>query len=171
VEEWKSPPSTSPRWNLIWHKSKAQNEPAFFWSVNHNAIIINEWHGKFSTEIDKSYPLCSPQLVELVEHKFYSCPFAQHHLATLCQKRQSQPMEVIFYVAMYVDQPLCKTLIRCSQIWFFLRNNLPWIILRQQNDYVFNNCIGPLKKNVKSFGMPCMIMGGLNESGHSRTWK
>ena len=34
-------------------------------------IAANEWQGKISMKIDKSCPHCSPQLVELVEHKFY----------------------------------------------------------------------------------------------------
>ena len=33
------------------------------------------------------------------------------------------------------------------------------------------NCNGPLRKHVNLFGMPCTIMGGLNENGHLGTWK
>ena len=28
-------------------------------------------------------------------------------------------------------------------------------------------CNGPLRKCIKSFGMPCKIMGGLNENGEA----
>ena len=31
-------------------------------------------------------------------------------------------------------------------------------------------CNGPLRKHIKSFGMPCTIMGGLYENGCSTTW-
>jgi hypothetical protein len=51
---------------------------AFFWSIIHKAMAINEWRGKISVEINQSRPHCGPQSVESVEHKFYSCPFAQH---------------------------------------------------------------------------------------------
>ena len=93
----------------------------------------------------------------------------QHHLATFHQKRDSRPTQVIFHVAMSFYQPLCKTLKRLSRIWFLLRSGLLWIVWRQWNDLI--NCNGPLKKHIKSFGMPCRIKGGLNGNGHLGTWK
>ena len=54
------PPSTSPRWNIIWHKAKAQKEVAFLYLVIHNVVAVNERHGKISAELYKSCPLCRP---------------------------------------------------------------------------------------------------------------
>ena len=47
------PPSTSPKWNIIRHKAKAQKEAALLWSVIHEAVAVNECHGKISMKIDK----------------------------------------------------------------------------------------------------------------------
>lgn len=44
------------------------------------------------------------------------------------------------------DQPLCKTLKLFSNIWFFLRSGLPWIIWRQRNDMVFNAIQWPIER-------------------------
>ena len=46
IDKWKNeiPPSTSPRWKLIWHKHKAQKGVIFLWSILHKATVANEWH-------------------------------------------------------------------------------------------------------------------------------
>jgi hypothetical protein len=69
----KSHPPLSPKWNVVWHKATAQKEAAFLSLVIHKVVVVNEWCGKLSVEIDKSCPHCDPQLVELMEHRFYSC--------------------------------------------------------------------------------------------------
>lgn len=38
------PPSTSPTWNIIWHKQKAQRKVAFLWPVIHEAMTL-KWMG------------------------------------------------------------------------------------------------------------------------------
>ena len=44
-DKWRNEisPSTSLKWNVIWHKHKAQKEAAFFWLVFHKALAVNEW--------------------------------------------------------------------------------------------------------------------------------
>ena len=56
--KWRNevPLSTSPKWNIIWHKTKAQKEAAFLWLVIYKAVVVNEWRGKISMEIDKNLP-------------------------------------------------------------------------------------------------------------------
>ena len=54
-------PFISPRWNIIWHKHKAHKEMAFFWSIIHKVVAVNEWRGRISMEIDKNYPHCGPR--------------------------------------------------------------------------------------------------------------
>ena len=78
------PLSTSMRWHIIWHKHKAQKKTTFLWLVIHKAMAVNEWHGQILTKADKICPHCGLQCVELVEHKFLNCPFAQQvwHYAT-----------------------------------------------------------------------------------------
>ena len=71
------PPLASPKWNIIWHKNKAQKEAAFLWLVIHKVVGVNEWCSWISVEIEQSCPHCGSQFVELVEHKFFSCPLAQ----------------------------------------------------------------------------------------------
>jgi hypothetical protein len=60
--KWRNgiPPSTSPKWNIIRHKAKAQKEATFFWSVIHNVMAVNKWRGKILEEIDKNCPHCTP---------------------------------------------------------------------------------------------------------------
>ena len=70
------------------------------------------------------------------------------------------------------DLPLCETVKRFSRIWFFLGSGLLWIVWQQQNDSFFKTIFnGALRKHIKSFGMPSMIMGGLNGNGCSGPWK
>ena len=52
------PPSTSPQWNIIWHKAKAQKEVVFLWSFIHKVVAVNEWPGKILAEIDKHFRHC-----------------------------------------------------------------------------------------------------------------
>jgi hypothetical protein len=154
--KWRNeiPPSTSPRWNTIWHKAKAQKEAAFLWSVIHKAVAVNEWRGKISVEIDQSCPHCGPQSVESVEHRFYSCPLAQQvwrYAANIvwqlfAKKRHLGPRKSFSMLQCLFDQPLCKTLKRFNRIWFFLRSGLPWIIWRQRNDLIFNKLQWPIEK-------------------------
>lgn len=47
-------PSTSLKWNILWHKADAQKEATLPWLVIHKAMAVNEWRGKISLEIDKS---------------------------------------------------------------------------------------------------------------------
>jgi hypothetical protein len=35
--------STSPEWNIIYHKAKVQKEGTFIWLVVYKAIPVNEW--------------------------------------------------------------------------------------------------------------------------------
>ena len=98
----------------IWHKAKAQKEVAFLWSVIHKAMVVNEWHGKISTLIDKCCPHCSPQSVESVEDRFFSCPLSQQgwQYATkimwqLFAKKEPWSEEIIFYDAMPFFISLC----------------------------------------------------------------
>lgn len=53
--KWKNeiPPFTSPGWNLIWHKRKAQKEVALLWSVLHKVVVINEWQGESRLQLTK----------------------------------------------------------------------------------------------------------------------
>ena len=78
---------------------------------------------------------------------------------------------MLYLFIYYYYQPLCKTLKWFSRIWCFLRSSLPWIIWWQWSDVDLINCNGPLRKHVKSFGMPCKFMGGLNGNGCLGTWK
>ena len=55
----------------------------------------------------------------------------QHHLATLCQKRNLGPHKSFSMLLCLFYQPLCKTLKRFSRTSFFLRSGLPWIIWRK----------------------------------------
>lgn len=43
--KWKNeiPPSTSPGWNLVWNKHKAQKKVPFLWSVLHKVVVVNKW--------------------------------------------------------------------------------------------------------------------------------
>ena len=45
-------PSMLLKWNIIWHKAKAQKEVAFHWSVIHKAVAVNELHGRIMVEMD-----------------------------------------------------------------------------------------------------------------------
>ena len=64
-EKWHNeiPPSTSPSWNIIWHEHKAQKEVTFLWRVNHKVVVVNGWHIRILTAIDKSCPHCDQQSV------------------------------------------------------------------------------------------------------------
>ena len=48
-----NPLSTFSKWNIIWHKAKAQKEVAFLWTIIHKVVVINKWRGKISVEINK----------------------------------------------------------------------------------------------------------------------
>ena len=78
LDKWHSgiPPSTSLRWNIIWHKHKAHEETTFLWSVIHKAVAVNKWCGRISTEVDKNCPHRGSVAMELVEHMFFSRPLA-----------------------------------------------------------------------------------------------
>ena len=76
--ENKIPPSTSPKWRIIWHKHKAHEEATFFlWSTIHKVVAVNEWGERISAEIDKSCPHCGSLIVESVEHTLYNHALAQ----------------------------------------------------------------------------------------------
>ena len=169
-------PSTSPKWNTIWHKAKAQKEAAFLYSVIHKALVVNEWRSKISTKIDQSCPHCGPWSVESVEHKFYNCPLAQHgqryatniiwQLKILFLKKSACashfPYCNVFLINLCVKH-LNNSVISGSS-WEALlcgsygSNGMIWFLIV---------CNGPLRKHVKPFGMPCKIMGGLNGNGRS----
>ena len=144
----KSYPPLPPKWNIMWHKAKAQKEVAFLWSVIHKPVAVDECHGKISIEINKSFPSYGPQSVKLVEHRFFSNPLAQQgwRCATntmwqlFAEKRNLGPRKPFCMMQCLFDQPLCKTL-----KWFFLRSGFPWIIWRQQNDLLFNALQRPIE--------------------------
>ena len=138
-------------------QSKGTKRVAIIWLVLHKVVAVNDWCGRISTKIDKSCPHCGPQsmeLVELVEHMFFSCLLAQQgwryvanimyqHLAKRGNLgvRKSFPM-----IQCLFDQPLWKTRKQFSRTWFFLRSGVPWIIWRQQHDMVFNALQWPIEK-------------------------
>ena len=136
------PPSTSPKWNIIWHRAKAQKKAAFLWLVIHKAVVINEWRNKISMEIDIFCPHCGPQYVISVKHRFYNCPLAQQgwsYVANIiwqlfANKRNLGRRKSFFMMQCLFDQPLCKTIEWFNRIRFFFRSGLPWIIWCQRND-------------------------------------
>jgi hypothetical protein len=73
-------------------------------------------------------------------------------------RRISARRSIFSMMQCFLNQPLCKTLKRFSQIWFFLRSGLPWIIWRQQNDLVFNNMQWHVEKTRRVISMPCRII-------------
>jgi hypothetical protein len=135
--KWRNeiPPSTAPKWNIIWHKAKAQIHVAFLWSIIHKAVVVNEWQGKFLAEIDKSCLHCGPQSAESVGYKFYNCPLALQgwrYVANVmwqffAKRGNLSARKSLCMMQCLFDQPLCKTLRRFNQIWFFLRSNISWI--------------------------------------------
>ena len=112
------PPSTSPKWNIIQHKAKAQKEVALLWSVIHKAIAVNERHGKISTDIDKNGPRCGSKSVELVEHRFFSCPLVEQgwrYVANImwelfAKRGNLGPRKLFYMMQCLFDQPLHKAL-------------------------------------------------------------
>ena len=133
---------------------------------------------EISANSDKSCPYCSPQLVELVEHIFFNCPLAQQwwrYAANIIWQYSAKrgnlgPQKSFSMMQCLFDQPLRNILKRFSRIWFFLRIGLLWIIWRQRNDLIFNGN-GPLRKHVKSCGMPYTILVGLIGNKVSWIWK
>ena len=144
-----------------------------YWLVIHKAMVVHEWLGKILAEIDKNCPHCGLQSVELVEHRFFSCPLAQQgwwyaanimwqllaKSGNLGPRKSFSMMQCFFY------QPLCKTLKRFNRIWSFWgvvsrglfgTNGIIWCLMC---------CNGPLGKHVKSIGTPCRIMVGLSGNG------
>ena len=78
---------------------------AFLWSVIHKVVEVNEWCGKISVEIDKNCPHYSPQSVESVEHRFYSCPLAQQgwpYTADIIWQLFAQKQRTSIYVSFYI---------------------------------------------------------------------
>lgn len=71
--KWRSKisPSTSPRWNLTWHKHIAQKGVAFFSIGSPQGIGVNEWRGRILAILDKSCMHCG-MLMGLVEHRFFN---------------------------------------------------------------------------------------------------
>ena len=155
----------APKWNTIWHKAKAQKEATFLWSVIHKAMAINEWHSKISVEIDQSCSHCGPQLIKLVEHMLYNCPLAHH---------------VWRYAANIIWQFFAKTwnlglgksfsMLQCFYINSHAKHIKGSFTYGSSWEAVFHgsfggnemtqfliNCNGPLRKHVKSFGMPCRV--------------
>ena len=130
--KWRNeiPSSTSSKWNTIWHKAKAQKEDAFLWLVIHKVVAINAWHWKISMDIDKCCPHCSPQSVESVEHRLFSCPLAQQGWryaacimwqllairGNLGPRKSLFMMQCLFFFFFFFYQPLCKALKRLNRI-------------------------------------------------------
>ena len=136
------------------------------------AVAVNEWRNKIMAEIDQSCPHCGPHSVESVEHRFYSCPLAQHvwrYVANIiwqlfATKMNLSPHKSFSMLQCLFDQPLCKTLKWFCHIWFFLRSGLPWIIWRQRNDQIFNKLQWPIEKTRQ------IIWGALQDHGKIE-WK
>ena len=63
MHKWQNenPLTTSLKWNITWHKTKAQKEVTSLWLGIHKVVTVNECCGKISVEIDKSCPHCGPQ--------------------------------------------------------------------------------------------------------------
>ena len=57
--KWRNeiPPSTSPKWNVNWHKAKAQKEVAFFWYVKHKLRRLMNGVGNLDEDWQKLPPL------------------------------------------------------------------------------------------------------------------
>lgn len=137
IEKWRNeiPPSTSFCWNIIWHKHEAQKEVVFCWLVVHKAVAVNKWCGRISTETNKSCPHCGPQVVESVEHRFFSCPLTQHVwryapniIWQFFAKRSNLgPWKSFSMLQCLFDQPINKHMKIFNRIWFILRSGLPWI--------------------------------------------
>jgi hypothetical protein len=68
------PPPPSPSGITSSTKLRQKKRRFSLWSIIHKVVAVNEWHCKISMEIDKNCPHCGPQLVESVEHRFYSYP-------------------------------------------------------------------------------------------------
>ena len=99
-------------------KLKHKKEVALLWSVIHKAIAVNERHGKISTDIDKNGPRCGSKSVELVEHRFFSCPLVEQgwrYVANImwepfAKRGNLGPRKLFYMMQCLFDQPLHKAL-------------------------------------------------------------
>jgi hypothetical protein len=143
-QKWKNeiPPSTSPKWNIIWHKAKAQKEAAFLWMVIHKTMVVNKWRGKSQwklTNFPSLQPIIGGNRWNIGSTTVFSLNKGGNMLPTSFDNSlPKEGMSVHGYLSptmqCFLDQPLCKTLKWFSCIWFFLRANVLSIIWRQHND-------------------------------------
>jgi hypothetical protein len=133
-------------------------------------VVVKEWHWKISWDADKRCPHCGPQSVELVEHRFFSCPFAQQRWRyaanimwqLLAERGNLGPRKSFSMMQCFFHQPLCKALNDSTPFGF------SWGVVFHGSSSAKGMirslilCNVKLRKHVQSFGTPCKIMVGLS---------
>jgi hypothetical protein len=103
--KWRNeiPPSTSPRWNTIWHKAKARKRrhssrrlSIRMWQLT-SGMVKPRW---ISTRFTPLWPLVGgidgTHVLQLSPCSTRVEIRHQHHLATLYHKKESRPAQVFF---------------------------------------------------------------------------
>ena len=168
LDKWQNeiPPSTSLRWNVIWHKHKAQKETTILWLVIHKVVVVNRWCGRIQAEVDKSCPHCGLGAMESVHHRFFSSLWAQqvwcyaaNIIWQLFAKRCNlSPWKSFSIIRCLIDQLLNKSLRPSSRNWF-LRNGLMWIIWVNVMNGFSMLINGLWKRHTKWCGTPYLTLG------------
>lgn len=124
------------------------------WFVLHKVVVVSEWRGWISDEVDKSCPHCGPLSVESMEHKYYNCLLAQlvwRYVANIVwwlhvKRTNAWPRKFFSMLWCLLDKDLPDPLKKYHRIWLFLCSGLTWIIWKQWNDMIFNSIDWPIEK-------------------------
>jgi hypothetical protein len=154
-EKWSGdvPPTYTPNWRDVWHKSRPQKEAGFLWSVFHKAVAVNYWRAQViprNPQIprpDSRCICCLGGVTETILHRFHHCVKTQaawtFGLTTLYLSQQI-PMvlgqwDSLTWHQCVLGSKLPHKLKRGTTLWSLLRGSIIWTTWIDRNAWSFQH--------------------------------
>jgi hypothetical protein len=139
------PPTFQFKWSNTWDPERAGKEAGFIWQLWHHVVAVNEWRGRISAQIDRSYLVCNTGVTESMLHRFWECDQAKEGWAFSFRVLKllsggSVPPEqgrLDMKQALFAHRMPCRFR-KINRLWLLIRGVTLWTIWIARNDLVFN---------------------------------